>query len=201
MRQLRRGYGRCNFQERQQVGFDRLGLSCGMACGKLVPGRPWARTHCSAPFEDPGGSLPGEIPCILYIYAYIRHLCCEPSSAAPPTFMPLPSRNTSAGRPVVLDTALLPCSFLPAKETRSGCVVGDVSGSEKPIRKILSHALSSGSSFLTTRDILTKRGTTTSASRKTTAAPCGQRNRPSVHDPKIPGASFMSDGHRPSDQR
>src|SRR5438876_10219025 len=41
--------------------------------------------------------------------------------------MPLPSRNTSAGRPVVLDTALLPCSFLPpsAKETRSDCLCPD----------------------------------------------------------------------------
>jgi hypothetical protein len=41
------------------------------------------------------------------------------SPAVPSTFMPLPSRNTSTGRPVVLDTALLPLSFLPssAKET------------------------------------------------------------------------------------
>ena len=30
--------------------------------------------------------------------------------------MPLPSRNASAGRPVVLDTALLPLSFLPSSE-------------------------------------------------------------------------------------
>ena len=57
-------------------------------------------------------------------------LIVSPSPAVPSTVMPLPSRNTSAGRPVVLDTALLPCSFLPpsAKETRSdylcpdGCV-------------------------------------------------------------------------------
>src|SRR5437667_6161099 len=45
--------------------------------------------------------------------------------------MPLPFRNTSAGRPVVLDTALLPCSFLPAsaKETRSDCLwVRDIIG-------------------------------------------------------------------------
>src|SRR6266404_2890878 len=37
--------------------------------------------------------------------------------------MPLPSRSTSTGPPVVLDTALLPCSSLPpaAKETRSDC--------------------------------------------------------------------------------
>src|SRR5258706_2856609 len=41
--------------------------------------------------------------------------------------MPLPSRNTSAGRPVFLDTALLPCSSLPpaAKETRSDCLSPD----------------------------------------------------------------------------
>ena len=38
--------------------------------------------------------------------------------------MLLPSRSTSAGPPVVLDTALLPCSFLPPtpKETRSDCL-------------------------------------------------------------------------------
>src|SRR5437763_4066222 len=40
-------------------------------------------------------------------------LIVSPSPAVPSTVMPLPSRNTSAGRPVVLDTALLPCSFLP----------------------------------------------------------------------------------------
>ena len=41
--------------------------------------------------------------------------------------MPLPSRSTSAGPPVVLDTALLPCSFFPpaAKETRSDCLCPD----------------------------------------------------------------------------
>src|SRR5258708_33380742 len=41
--------------------------------------------------------------------------------------MPLPSRSTSAGRPVVLDTALLPCSFLPpsAQETRSDSLCPD----------------------------------------------------------------------------
>src|SRR5213082_628716 len=41
--------------------------------------------------------------------------------------MPLPSRNTSSGRLVVVDTALLACSFLPssAKETRSGCLCPD----------------------------------------------------------------------------
>ena len=71
---------------------------------------------CSGPFEDkagPGRLLPGEIPGILYICT----MCC-PLSAVPSILMPLPSRNTSAGRPVVLDTALLPSSFLPAKETR-----------------------------------------------------------------------------------
>src|SRR5215468_4010348 len=51
----------------------------------------------------------------------------SPSPAVPSTFMPLPSRNTSAGRPVVPDTALLPCSSLPpsAKETRSDCLCPD----------------------------------------------------------------------------
>ena len=46
-------------------------------------------------------------------------LIVSPSPAVASTFMPLPSRNTSAGRPAVLDTALLPCSFLPPadKET------------------------------------------------------------------------------------
>src|SRR6266550_7363402 len=44
-----------------------------------------------------------------------------------PSFMPLPFRSTSAGPPVVLDTALLPCSSLPpyAKETRSDCLCHD----------------------------------------------------------------------------
>src|SRR5258708_38415185 len=54
-------------------------------------------------------------------------LSVSPWPAVPSTFMPLPSRSTSAGRPVVLDTALLPCSFLPsaAKETRSDCLCPD----------------------------------------------------------------------------
>ena len=37
---------------------------------------------------------------------------CEPSACCPVDFMPLPSRGTSADIPVVLDTALLLCSFL-----------------------------------------------------------------------------------------
>jgi hypothetical protein len=42
----------------------------------------------------------------------------------PVDLMLLPSRSTSAGLPVVLDTALLPCSFLlpTPKETRSDCL-------------------------------------------------------------------------------
>src|SRR6266705_4415607 len=89
------------------------------------PGRPRARTHCSV--EDkagPEGLLSGEIPGIL-IYAIICDICAaSPSLAVPSTFMLLPSRSTSAGPPVVLDTALLPCSFLPPtpKETRSDCL-------------------------------------------------------------------------------
>ena len=43
-------------------------------------------------------------------------LIVSPSPAVPPTLMPLPSRNTSAGRPVVPGTALLPGSFLPSSE-------------------------------------------------------------------------------------
>ena len=35
-------------------------------------------------------------------------LIVEPVGCVPSTFMPLPSRSTSAGPPVVLDTALLP---------------------------------------------------------------------------------------------
>src|SRR5215472_11156030 len=35
-------------------------------------------------------------------------LIVSPSTAVPPTFMPPPSRNSSAGRPVVPGTALLP---------------------------------------------------------------------------------------------
>src|SRR5260221_1549078 len=54
-------------------------------------------------------------------------LIVRPWSAVPSTFMPLPSRSTSAGPPVVRDTAVLPCSSLPptAKETRSDCLCPD----------------------------------------------------------------------------
>src|SRR6266567_4587267 len=54
-------------------------------------------------------------------------ICGREPIARCPVDSPLPSRNTSAGRPVVLDTALLPCSFLPppAKETRSDCLCPD----------------------------------------------------------------------------
>ena len=54
-------------------------------------------------------------------------MCCEPIVRCPVDFMPLPSHSTSAGRQVVLDTALLPCSFLPAsaKATRSDCLCPD----------------------------------------------------------------------------
>jgi hypothetical protein len=48
-------------------------------------------------------------------------LIVSPSPAVPSLFMPLPSRNTSAGRPVVLDTALLPLSFLPSSEKETIC--------------------------------------------------------------------------------
>src|SRR5258708_39392811 len=54
-------------------------------------------------------------------------LIVSPWSGVPSTFMPLPSRSTSAGPPVVLDTALLPSSSLPpaAKETRSDSLCPD----------------------------------------------------------------------------
>ena len=74
---------------------------------------PSATTHRSAPVDDKssaGGLLPGEIPRILNICAD-----CGPIARCPIDFMPLASRNTSAGRPVVLDTALLPRPFLPRK--------------------------------------------------------------------------------------
>jgi|SRR5215472_17822784 len=45
----------------------------------------------------------------------LNALIVSQSPAVPPTFLPLPSRNTSAGRPVVLDTALT-CSVLPPSE-------------------------------------------------------------------------------------
>src|SRR6516164_9263535 len=50
------------------------------------------------------------------IWTAVIVLIVSPSPAVPQTFMPLPSRNTSAGRPVVLDTALLPCPFSPPSE-------------------------------------------------------------------------------------
>jgi hypothetical protein len=86
---------------------------------------PSATTHRSAPVDDKsgaGGLLPGEMPRILNICAH-----CEPIARCPIDFMPLASRNTSAGRPVVLDTALLPRPFLPpsAKETRCDCLCPD----------------------------------------------------------------------------
>src|SRR6266403_5872364 len=67
-------------------------------------------------------SCQGRFPASL-IYVLI----VSPWPAVPSTFMPLPSRSTSAGPPVVLDTALLPCSFLPpaAKETRSDSLCPD----------------------------------------------------------------------------
>src|SRR5260370_14530690 len=54
-------------------------------------------------------------------------LIVSPWPAVPSTFMPLPSRSTSASPPIVLDTALLPCSSLPptAKETRSDSLCPD----------------------------------------------------------------------------
>src|SRR5215469_16977492 len=45
----------------------------------------------------------------------------SPSPAVPSTFMPLPSRNTPAGRPVVPGTALLPLFFLPSSEKETIC--------------------------------------------------------------------------------
>src|SRR5580700_4649001 len=53
-------------------------------------------------------------------------LIVSPSPAVPSTLMPLPSRSTSAGLPVVLDTAQLLCSpSPPAKETKSDCLCPD----------------------------------------------------------------------------
>ncbi len=59
--------------------------------------------------------------------------------------MPLPLRNTSAGRPVVPDTALLPCSFLPplAKETRSGCLCPDGCAPRGTSRQRNTHSIES----------------------------------------------------------
>jgi hypothetical protein len=67
-------------------------------------------------------SCDGTFPVSL-IYALIA----SPAPAVPPTLMPLPSRSTSADLPVVLDTALLLCSFLlpAAKETKSDCLCPD----------------------------------------------------------------------------
>src|SRR5882762_9168477 len=54
-------------------------------------------------------------------------LIVSPPPAVPSTLMPLPSCSTSAGLPVVLDTALLPCSplLLAAKETKYDCLCPD----------------------------------------------------------------------------
>ena len=48
-------------------------------------------------------------------------LIASPSSGVPSTLMPPPSRNTSAGRPVVPGTALLPVSFLPSPDKETPC--------------------------------------------------------------------------------
>ena len=61
--------------------------------------------------------MPRGIPGILNIYAH-----CEPHrTLSRRLFMPLPSRNISAGRPVVPGTALLPLSFLPSSEKETIC--------------------------------------------------------------------------------
>src|SRR5437667_4755962 len=51
-------------------------------------------------------------------------LIVSPPPAVPSILMPLPSRSTSAGLPVVLDIALLPCSPLPlaSNEAESDCL-------------------------------------------------------------------------------
>src|SRR5467141_539175 len=70
--------------------------------------------------SGPGGLCQSRFPVSL-IYVV------SPWPAVPSTFMPLPSRSTSAGPPVILDTALLPCSSLPPvpEETRSDCFCPD----------------------------------------------------------------------------
>ena len=57
-----------------------------------------------------------EIPASLI---YVRTV--SPSPAAPSTLMPLPFGNTSAGRPIVPDTAPLPLSLLPPSEKETIC--------------------------------------------------------------------------------
>src|SRR5206468_11052331 len=67
----------------------------------LFPYTTLFRSLCSAPVDDrsdPGGLFPRRFPASFV-------LIVSPSPAVPSTFMLLPSRNTSAGRPVVLDTA------------------------------------------------------------------------------------------------
>jgi len=58
----------------------------------------------------------GRFPAFL-IYVLI----VSPSPLSRRLFMPLPSRNISAGRPVVPGTALLPLSFLPWSEKETIC--------------------------------------------------------------------------------
>jgi hypothetical protein len=83
---------------------------------------PSATTHRSAPVDDrSGGGGRRDAPHPYYMRSF------EPIARCPIDFMPLASGNTSAGRPVVLDTALLPRPFLPpsAKETRCDCLCPD----------------------------------------------------------------------------
>ena len=78
-------------------------------------GREWEAERHEIVAPDPtwsknsGGLLPGgQTPCILNISAV-----CDPMTRRPCNPMLPPSRSTSAGHPVALDTALLPLSCLP----------------------------------------------------------------------------------------
>src|SRR5215471_5699514 len=82
--------------------------------------------HCSE--QQLIAQLPPMINQAWEVFCHVRFrasliyvLIVSPSPAVPPTFMPLPSRNTSAGRPVVPDTALLPGPFLPPTERETIC--------------------------------------------------------------------------------
>src|SRR6516165_6854791 len=69
-------------------------------------------------------------------------LIVSPSPAVPSTFMPLPSRNISAGRPVVPGTALLPLLFLPSSEKETIC---DFPCPDVPLFMVMQQILLQGS--------------------------------------------------------
>src|SRR5215469_15556669 len=143
---------RTAFQKAENIALIFRGLSPPVSPRwKLVTGSYDEKTgpgHCSEqqliPQRSPMINQAREVFCQGRFPASLTYvLIVSPSHAVPQTFMPLPSRNTSAGRPVVLDTALLPCPFSPPseKETRfkTPASVGPQAGTQVSLRNAHKH--------------------------------------------------------------